>query len=97
MNPSERFTLLSVRIQPNSRANKVVEIREDGSVKIKINAPAVDGRANKALCKFLHEILNIPVSNIEIMRGELCREKTIRIHGLDAETGMNIIRNLVNN
>jgi hypothetical protein len=88
----ESIIHLSIRLQPNSSVNKVVEIREDGSVKIRINAPAVEGKANKALCKYLHNILEIPVSNIEIIRGELSREKIIRINGIDADKVMSILQ-----
>ncbi len=97
MKLSESVTQLSIRLQPNSSVNKVVEIREDGIVKIKINAPAVEGKANKALCKYLHEILQIPVSNIEIIRGELSREKIIRINGIDADKVMSILQTRAEN
>lgn len=97
MKLSESVTQLSIRLQPNSSVNKVVEIREDGSVKIKINAPAVEGKANKALCKYLHEILEIPVTNIEIIRGEISREKIIRINGIDADKVKSILQTRVEN
>lgn len=97
MKLSESVTQLSIRLQPNSSVNKVVEIREDGIVKIKINAPAVEGKANKALCKYLHEILQIPVSNIEIIRGKLSREKIIRINGIDADKVMSILQTRAEN
>ncbi len=91
----ERNTQLAIRLQPNASTNKVVDIREDGSVKIKINAPAIEGKANRELCKFLHEIFNVPITSIEIIRGEASREKIIRINGLDADSVKVILEKLV--
>ncbi len=79
------FALLSVHLQPNASRDQLVELREDGMVKIKIKAPAVEGKANRALIQYLHDILNVPVSRIQIIRGELSRDKVIRIDGMDAD------------
>lgn len=79
------FALFSVHLQPNASRDQLVELREDGMVKIKIKAPAVEGKANRALIQYLHDILNVPVSRIQIIRGELSRDKVIRIDGMDAD------------
>ena len=46
-----------------------IENYTDEIVKIKINKPAVDGKANKAIIDYLSELLEIPKTNISIIRG----------------------------
>lgn len=70
--------LLQIKIIPNSKINKIVEQKEN-FYKIKLMAPAVEGKANKSLLSFLSGLLKIPKSKIEIAKGEKSREKTIRI------------------
>ncbi len=71
--------IIKVKIQPNSKENKIVETLEDGSLKIKIKAPQIEGKANKELIKFLSEEFKVAKSCITIKNGELSRSKTIEI------------------
>lgn len=76
---------INVHISPGARKNQVVEITSEGVTKIKISAPPVDGKANLALIKYLSNVLNIPVSKIQIGRGEKSRNKLVRIVGISLE------------
>lgn len=58
----------------------------DGTIKIKLTAPPVEGKANLALMEFLSEVLDVPRSKIDIVAGINSREKLISIIDLDAET-----------
>ncbi len=53
-----------------------------GAVKVKLRAPAVEGKANVALVRFLAEQLKLPRNAIVLKRGATSRGKTIEIHGL---------------
>jgi uncharacterized protein (TIGR00251 family) len=75
-------TLLKVRVQPGSSRNEIAGKR-DGAVIIRVTASPVDGNANKAACKLLAELCDIPPSSVEIVRGESRRDKVIRLVGLD--------------
>ncbi len=77
---------LAVRITPRATKNKIVEVMSDGSIKIHIAAPPVDGEANEQLLLFLAEILNIPKSRIEIVAGTSGRDKLVSVLDMDAET-----------
>ena len=71
---------LRFHIVPNAQQNKVMG--EHGSaIKIKLRAPAVEGKANAALRSFLAEQLEIPERAI-VLRGQKSRDKLIRIEGL---------------
>ena len=59
---------------------------EHGSaIKIKLRAPALEGKANAALRSFLAEELKVPESKIVLVRGQKSREKLVRIEGLSEE------------
>jgi uncharacterized protein (TIGR00251 family) len=68
-------------IVPNAKQDKVVG-EHGGAIKVKLRAPAVEGKANAALRSFLAEELKISERQITIERGHKSREKLIRIEGL---------------
>jgi uncharacterized protein len=78
-------TTIRVHLIPNAKIDKVVEEHGD-AIKIKLRAPAVEGKANAALRRFLAEKLSIPQRAIALERGERSRDKLIRIDALSEET-----------
>jgi uncharacterized protein len=68
---------LNIRVVPNAKKERMVE--EEGRLKIYLCAPAVEGKANKALVNFLSEHYNVPRSRISVVKGEKSREKTVEI------------------
>jgi len=73
---------LRLRIVPNARRNEVVgEYGE--AIKIKVSAPAVEGKANAALLGFLASCLGVPVRALELASGDKSRDKTVIIEGVD--------------
>lgn len=81
----ELGTALSVRITPRMPKNEISEILEDGTIKIRLTAPPVDGKANQALIDFLSKILQVPASSIEIIAGQTGRNKLITIMNLNSD------------
>jgi uncharacterized protein (TIGR00251 family) len=75
---------IQVHIIPNAKTDKVAGEYGD-AIKIKLRAPAVEGKANTALCRFLAEKLRIPQRAIVLERGERSRDKVIRIDGPSEE------------
>jgi uncharacterized protein len=55
------------------------------AIKIKLRAPAVEGKANAALHSFLSKELKIAEHRIVLEHGHKSREKIIRIEGLTDE------------
>lgn len=76
---------LAVRVTPRASKNEIVEVLNDGTVKIRVTAAPVEGEANEALLKFLAEILEVPVSNLEVVAGANGRDKLISVLNMDAE------------
>jgi uncharacterized protein (TIGR00251 family) len=58
---------------------------EGDAVKVRLNAPPVEGRANEALIRYLADLAGAPRSAVEILRGEHSRRKLIRIRGVTAD------------
>lgn len=73
---------IRVRTQPASSKDQVVGLH-DGAIKIKITAPAVDGKANQHLIKSLTKKLGVAKQDISITKGQTSRLKTITINGLN--------------
>ncbi|MDR1327961.1 MAG: DUF167 domain-containing protein [Heliobacteriaceae bacterium] len=66
---------LQVRITPNASRN---EVTQDGDLlKVKLTAPPVDGKANKALLEILSKYFKIPKTSIKIIKGETSKNKLL--------------------
>jgi hypothetical protein len=75
------MAILRFHVVPNAKSDEVVGEHGD-AIKIKLRAPAVEGKANAALRCFLAVELNIPKSAIILEHGQRSRHKVIRIEGL---------------
>jgi uncharacterized protein (TIGR00251 family) len=74
---------LAVRLQPRARRDEIVGER-DGRVVIRVTAPPVDGKANRALCRLIARAAGVAPSNVTVVKGQTAREKVVRVEGLDA-------------
>ena len=59
--------LLHVRVTPSSKQEKIGPVLSDGSLKVRITAPATDGKANKALEHLFHKVLGKHLLSIEFV------------------------------
>ena len=73
---------LKLRIVPNAKRNEVVGEYGD-AVKVKVAAPAVEGKANEALLEFIAEKLGTHRRDIRLTAGEKSRDKIVEIANLD--------------
>ena len=69
--------ILKVKVFPNARKPRIVE--EDGFIKVYVNAPAADGKANNAVVKAIAEHRQVRKSAITIIKGLRSRNKTIEL------------------
>ena len=92
LHDGERGAALSIRVTPRAAKNEITQIRADGTIKIRLTAPPVEGKANQALIEFLAEILEVRPSQIDILAGESGRDKLVSVVGLDAEAAQQRIR-----
>lgn len=76
-----------VRVTPRASRTAIVGVMGEGSqtaLKIALQAPPVEGRANAALIEFLAEWLRVPRSSIAIVSGERGRNKAVTVRGRTA-------------
>ena len=76
---------LTVRVTPRASRTAFGGVLEDGTVRIRISAPPLEGRANSALIKFVAKVLGVSRSRVEIVAGEKGLDKILSIIDLDAE------------
>ncbi len=80
----EGSVTLAVRVQPRASQDEIAG-EWDGALKIRLRAPALEDRANEALCEFLAEVLKTPKSAVRILSGERRRTKRVEIRGVTAQ------------
>jgi len=79
---------LAVRAQPGAKKTAITGVYGEGpaaQVKIAVQAPPLEGRANSALVAFLAETFGLPKSRVELVSGELSRSKVILLRGVTLE------------
>lgn len=79
--PDGGYSLL-VWVQPGAKRNEVVGVHQ-GRLKIRLNAPAVDNKANRALLDFVAKLLAVRPSRLELAAGQTSRQKKIRIQSAE--------------
>jgi uncharacterized protein len=73
---------LKVRVIPNAGKDAIAGYRE-GELVLRLNAPAVEGKANKAAVEFVSKLLGVSRSSVLLVRGERSRHKIFQIVGLE--------------
>jgi hypothetical protein len=78
---------VAVRLQPSAKKTAITGIYGEGNqaaLKVAVQAPPVEGRANEALIAFFSEKLDLPKSSITVLSGELSRNKVLLLSGVTA-------------
>ncbi|MBN2548598.1 MAG: DUF167 domain-containing protein [Anaerolineales bacterium] len=86
LHDGKKGSALAIRVTPRASRNEIVEVQSDGTVRIRLTASPVEGKANQALIDFLADILDVPRSRIEIVAGHGGRDKLVSILDLDVDT-----------
>lgn len=74
---------IRVRVHVVPRASKTEIIGLQGeSLKVRLQAPPVDGKANAALCEFFADLAGIPKRQVSVVAGQTSREKTLLLLGV---------------
>lgn len=76
-----RAATLRLRIVPNAKRSEVVGMHGE-AIKVKVQAPAMDGKANEALLVFLAEKLGVPRRDVTLVAGEKSRDKIVTVEGV---------------
>ena len=82
----QKGSALAVRITPRASRNEIVELLDDGTIKVRLAAPPTDSESNDALLQFFSEILGVPRTQLDIVAGSAGRDKLISVVDMDVET-----------
>jgi len=70
--------IVDIHVIPNA-AHTVAAGLHDGALRVRLNAPPVDGKANSSLVQWLAQELDIPRAQIELVRGQTSKRKQLRV------------------
>ena len=72
---------LAIKAVPNAPRSAVVGWLGE-ALKVKVHAPALEGRANDELCEFLANALALPRRAVTVLQGDKSRQKVLHVAGL---------------
>jgi len=79
---SRKSVKISVRLQPKASREEIGSWDEDGTLRVRVKEPPVDGAANAALLRLLAKCLGISKDAISIIHGVAGRNKILKVEGL---------------
>ncbi len=84
LHDGKKGTALTIRVTPRARRTEIGEVMQDGTLRIRVQAPPAEGKANAALVEFLAEILEVRKNRIQIVAGARGLDKIISVLDMTA-------------
>ncbi|WP_435628088.1 DUF167 domain-containing protein [Candidatus Ferrigenium straubiae] len=81
---SGEVVTLTLHVQPGAKRSEIAGLHGE-ALKIRLAAPPVEGRANEALLKFIAELFEVPLRQVELRQGGQSRHKVVAITGSKIE------------
>ena len=83
-------SIIDIKVVPKSSRSKIT-INDSGEIKVYLNSPPIDGKANAEVIKLFSKQLHIAKSKIAIIRGDKGKQKRLSIEGIDFDNLIKII------
>lgn len=80
--PGEDGLVVAVRVTPGARRSEVIDAAGP-QLRVRIAAPATEGKANAEVQRFLGRLFGVRASQVSLRRGERSRDKVLVIAGVD--------------
>ena len=77
---------IAVRVTSRASKNQIVGALQDGTLKINIASAVTEGNANEELIAFLAGVLDVTKDRIEVVAGDMGRDKLVSVLDMDSET-----------
>lgn len=71
---------INVKVHARSKRESVTQL-PDGSYKVEVKAPPVDGAANEAICELIAEHFHVHKRDVSVVMGSTTNKKVIEILG----------------
>jgi len=75
---NDKELTIHVYVQPGAKKTEIQGFYAN-ALKIRLNAPAIEGRANEALIKYLAQLFAVPTRQVVLQRGKQSKHKTLAI------------------
>lgn len=79
--PHRDGVLVRLRVLPRASTTAIVGLHGD-SLKLRVQAPPVDGAANRVVVDYIATRCGVPRSAVDVVMGERSRSKSVVIHGV---------------
>jgi uncharacterized protein (TIGR00251 family) len=83
-NESNGAVMFSVKVVPRASKNQIAGVEGD-AIKVRLNAPPVEGKTNDMLIAFLADALGVRRAQVEIVTGHSSRHKVVRVRGVSVQ------------
>lgn len=84
LHDGKKGAALTIRVTPRARKSEIGGVLADGTLRIRVQQPPVEGKANRALIEFLADLLGVSKSRVEIVAGERGLDKIVSITDMTA-------------
>jgi len=81
---TETGVIFRIRVVPRASRSGAAGIQGD-TLKLRITAPPVEGKANEACIALLAELLGVKRTQVAIISGHTSRTKTVAVEGVKAK------------
>lgn len=82
---SEISSRVTVRLQPRASRDEILGWNEEDVLRVRVQAPPVDGAANAALVRLLAKAIGVPKSRVTLVSGATARNKIIEVDGISVD------------
>ncbi|GAB4398235.1 MAG: hypothetical protein OHK0052_21180 [Anaerolineales bacterium] len=86
LHDGRRGSALTIRVTPRASRNEVVDVLNDGTIRVRLKSSAQDDEINRDLLTFMAHVLGVEIKNMEIVAGTSGRDKLVAILDIDVET-----------
>ena len=83
--------LVEVNVKPNAKTSEICGI-EEGLLKISIDSPPVDGKANSEVVNFMASCFGVKKSYVSIVKGQTSHHKTVQFENWTKEKVIEVIQ-----
>lgn len=84
---SKKGVVLRIKATPGASRTRIVGMLGD-RIKIAVNAPPQDGKGNRAVCKLLAKLLDVPLRDVTVASGPNQRTKGVEVVGLGRDEAL---------